>query len=50
MIGVPLFADECTSKQQRITFARLLIEVDLTKELPQQVKVPPHIWNIVTRG
>lgn len=32
-------ADECTSKQMRISFARLLVEVDVTKELPKSVAV-----------
>ncbi|XP_010667082.1 uncharacterized protein LOC104884178 [Beta vulgaris subsp. vulgaris] len=39
MIGVPLFADECTTHQQRITFARLLVEVDVTKDLPKSVSI-----------
>ncbi|KNA03835.1 hypothetical protein SOVF_205340, partial [Spinacia oleracea] len=39
VIGVPLFADECTSKQLRVSFARLLIEVDVTKPVQRQVLV-----------
>lgn len=39
MIGAPLFADECTTKQQRITFARLRIEVNVTKELPKTINI-----------
>lgn len=38
-IGVPLFADECTTKQTRISYARMLIEVNVTKEIPQQITV-----------
>ena len=38
-IGVPLFADECTTKQTRISYARMLIEVDVTKAIPQQITV-----------
>ena len=38
-IGVPLFADECTTKQTRISYARMLIEVDVTKTIPQQITV-----------
>lgn len=34
VIGVPLYADECTTHQKRISFARMLIEVDVTKTLP----------------
>ncbi|XP_056698674.1 uncharacterized protein [Spinacia oleracea] len=43
LIGVPLFADDCTSKQLRISFARLLIEVDVTKELPKEVLIQDHL-------
>ena len=38
-IGVPLFADECTTKQTRISYARMLIEVNVTKPIPQQITV-----------
>lgn len=29
-LGVPIYADECTTKQLRISFARILIEMDVT--------------------
>ncbi|KAJ8569877.1 hypothetical protein K7X08_006454 [Anisodus acutangulus] len=38
-IGAPLFADECTTKQSRITFARMLVQVDVTKPLPTEINV-----------
>ena len=38
-IGVPLFADECTTKQTRISYARMLVEVNVTKAIPQKIKV-----------
>ncbi|XP_010317681.1 uncharacterized protein [Solanum lycopersicum] len=38
-IGVPLFADECTTKQTRISYARMLIEVNVNKPIPQQITV-----------
>ncbi|KAK4724359.1 hypothetical protein R3W88_027138 [Solanum pinnatisectum] len=38
-IGVPLFADECTTKQTRISYAKMLIEVNVTKPIPQQITV-----------
>ncbi|KAL2901001.1 PH and SEC7 domain-containing protein C11E3.11c [Bienertia sinuspersici] len=37
LVGVPLGADKCTSRQLRKSFARLLIVVDTTKELPNSV-------------
>ncbi|XP_057248965.1 uncharacterized protein LOC130590509 [Beta vulgaris subsp. vulgaris] len=39
MLGVPLFADECTIHQKCISFARMLIEVDVTKPLPKTVLI-----------
>jgi len=39
ILGVPLYADECTTHQYRISFARLLIEMDVTKELPKEVQI-----------
>ncbi|XP_015072458.1 uncharacterized protein LOC107016532 [Solanum pennellii] len=38
-IGVPLFADECTTKQTRISYARMLIEVNVTKPVPEKIVV-----------
>ena len=38
-IGVPLFADECTTKQTRISYARMLVEVNVTKVIPQKIAV-----------
>ncbi|XP_021839712.2 uncharacterized protein [Spinacia oleracea] len=39
LLGVPLYADECTSKQMRISFARLLVEIYVTKDLPKSVTI-----------
>ena len=39
LLGVPLFADECTTKQLRVSFARILIELDVTKTLPSTVAI-----------
>lgn len=36
-IGNPLLTDECTSKKLRVSYARVLIEVDVTKELKQHI-------------
>ncbi|KAH0664989.1 hypothetical protein KY285_026195 [Solanum tuberosum] len=38
-LGEPLYADECTTKVDRISFARVLIEMDVTRELPRKLKV-----------
>lgn len=39
MLGAPICASECTSRQLRISFARLLIEMDVTQELPKSISI-----------
>ncbi|XP_009603376.1 uncharacterized protein [Nicotiana tomentosiformis] len=39
VIGTPIFADECTAKQTRVFCARMLIELNVTKELPTEIMV-----------
>lgn len=39
LLGTPLCADECTSNQLRVSFARLMVEVDVTKPLPKVVHI-----------
>ncbi|XP_070021437.1 uncharacterized protein [Nicotiana sylvestris] len=36
-IGKPLFADQCTANQTRVSYARILIEVNVTKEIPSEI-------------
>lgn len=38
-IGVPLFADDCTSKKLCVSYARVLVEVDITNPLVKQVRI-----------
>ncbi|XP_075076350.1 uncharacterized protein LOC142163006 [Nicotiana tabacum] len=38
-LGIPLYADKCTTKVERILYARILIEMDVTRELPTRIKV-----------
>ncbi|KAH0689391.1 hypothetical protein KY289_016749 [Solanum tuberosum] len=38
-LGISLYADECTSKVDRISYARVLIEMDVARELPKKIKV-----------
>ncbi|KAH0688961.1 hypothetical protein KY289_016319 [Solanum tuberosum] len=39
VIGVPIYADECAAKQIRISYARMLIEVNITQTLPDKIVV-----------
>jgi len=38
-LGKPLYADECTSGFGRISYARLLIEMDVNNPLPRHVEI-----------
>lgn len=37
LVGTPICADECTTKQARISYARLFIEVDVTKPITRNI-------------
>jgi len=39
LVGIPFYAYQCTSLKYRISYARVLVEVDVRKELPKQVHV-----------
>nr|XP_009624247.1 uncharacterized protein LOC104115348 [Nicotiana tomentosiformis] len=43
-IGRPLYADECTSKQKRISYTRMLIEINVTRPLPSSVTMWEPEW------
>lgn len=38
-LGIPLYANDCTTKADRISYARVLIEMDITRALPETVCV-----------
>ncbi|XP_070055446.1 uncharacterized protein [Nicotiana tomentosiformis] len=38
-LGTPLFTDACTSGVDHLSYARTLVQMDVTKELPTSVKV-----------
>lgn len=39
VLGKPICADECASGQRRVSYARVLVEMDVTKELKKEVHV-----------
>lgn len=49
-IGVPVYSNECTTKQTRISFARMLIEVNVTKELPEAIMVQDPLKKKLING
>lgn len=36
-MGVPIYADECTIKQLKMSFARILVEMDVTGNVPDEI-------------
>ncbi|XP_070035121.1 uncharacterized protein [Nicotiana tomentosiformis] len=38
-LGNPVYTDDCTTGSVRISHARMLIEMDITKPLPRRVKM-----------
>ncbi|CAO2816303.1 unnamed protein product [Amaranthus hypochondriacus] len=38
-VGVSVLADECTTKQLKVSYARVLVEVDITKEFVKEIRV-----------
>lgn len=38
-LGKPLFADACTAKQKRLSYARVLVEMNITQNLPKEVEI-----------
>ncbi|XP_070025320.1 uncharacterized protein [Nicotiana sylvestris] len=38
-LGIPIYADACTTRVERILYARILVEMDVTKPLPKQIMV-----------
>uniref|UniRef100_A0A803N8Z5 DUF4283 domain-containing protein n=1 Tax=Chenopodium quinoa TaxID=63459 RepID=A0A803N8Z5_CHEQI len=38
-LGTPLLADECTASQTRLSYARLLIEIDLTQPIKHNIVI-----------
>lgn len=41
VIGKPLMTDECTAKTLRVSYARVLIEVDVMTELKNYTNIIP---------
>nr|XP_016464393.1 PREDICTED: uncharacterized protein LOC107787350 [Nicotiana tabacum] len=39
MLGNPVFADECTTKQTRISYARMLVEINVSQPLSDEITV-----------
>lgn len=38
-LGVPITTNECTVKKLHISYARMLIEIDITRDVQQTVRI-----------
>ncbi|RZB52267.1 hypothetical protein D0Y65_048636 [Glycine soja] len=38
-LGNPIMTDECTANRLRVSYARILVEMDITNELPQTITI-----------
>ncbi|XP_075083445.1 uncharacterized protein LOC142167184 [Nicotiana tabacum] len=43
----PMYANDCTTGTVRISYARMLIEMDITKPLPRRVKMQDPMGNTI---
>ncbi|XP_058746636.1 uncharacterized protein LOC131619565 [Vicia villosa] len=39
VLGTPLVTDECTANRLRISYARILVEMDITRDLPNEITI-----------
>nr|XP_033516922.1 uncharacterized protein LOC117281193 [Nicotiana tomentosiformis] len=39
VLGTPLYADECTTQQTRISYARMLLEENVSRTFPDEITV-----------
>ncbi|XP_058756719.1 uncharacterized protein LOC131629930 [Vicia villosa] len=42
-LGVPIVTDECTANRLRISYARILVEMDITKDLPIEITIRDNV-------
>ncbi|XP_058746350.1 uncharacterized protein LOC131619250 [Vicia villosa] len=49
-IGTPLVTNECTAKKLRISYAKLLVEIDITQELPKKINIKGHEGSVTKQA
>ncbi|XP_058767570.1 uncharacterized protein LOC131641282 [Vicia villosa] len=42
VVGIPLFTDECTAGKLRVSYARILVEVDVMQQLCEEISIRDH--------
>lgn len=50
VLGTPLYIDECSTSNSRISFARLLVQMDITRPLSRLIKIPDHHGNVIEQA
>ena len=45
VLGKPLVPDECTTQRLRISYARMLVEIDITQEMNKQITISDNEGN-----
>ncbi|CAO2841428.1 unnamed protein product [Amaranthus hypochondriacus] len=48
-VGVPILADDCTAKQLKVSYARVLVEVDITQEFVKEIIVRDNVGKEFTQ-
>lgn len=46
----PMVTDECTSKKLRVSYARIMVEIDITQPLKQFVKIRDKEGNVIQQA
>ncbi|XP_058733334.1 uncharacterized protein LOC131604938 [Vicia villosa] len=49
ILGTQIVTDECTAQRLRVSYARILIEVDITQELPTEIVIKDTEGNKMTQ-
>lgn len=44
VLGTPMVTDECTANELRVSYARILVEVNVTQELKKEVTIKDSEW------
>ena len=48
-VGVPVLADEYTMTQRKVSYARVLVEIDITQEFVKEINVRDNTGNVFTQ-
>lgn len=49
VLGSPVCTDECTSQKFRVSYARILVEVDITTKVQESIKIRDDEGQVITQ-